>query len=253
MRVEGIVLPAHDNEAAGAESSQDSARALVLVRGKEGRAQLVFQFWVEPGAGHDRLYRVRARGFDHAQLLPEGRPPGAVSERRSSRSPLSPPRPEAPPRWSLGGTRNMIRCRTSSRLFPTQQACSAGRSSRSASTRRCTPTSSLGCRRKFEPSVIAHDDVAEVDGLARISLVVEHGRHTEQLGGRRSQPAQPDERGSAHESHVDFVSEGGALVPLPWPRDARLYTERDQLTSEGPPQVISQRFEEGPWDARRGR
>ena len=76
-------------------------------------------------------------------------------------------------------------------------------------------------------------------------------RHTEQLGGRRLQPAQPDERGSAHESHVDFVSEGGALVPLPWPRDARLYTERDQLTSDGPPQVISQRFEEGRWDARR--
>jgi hypothetical protein len=151
VRVEGIVLPAHGNEAAEAESSQDSARALVLVRGEEGSAQLVFQFWVEPGAGHDRLYRVRARGFDHAQLLPEGRPPGAVSERRSSRSPLSPPRPDAPPRWSSGGTRSMIRCRRSSRLCPTRPACSASRSSRSASTRRCTPTSSLGGRRKFEP------------------------------------------------------------------------------------------------------
>lgn len=56
--VEVVVFAVYGDEAAEAESSQDSARALVLVGGEEGGAELDFEIGVEVGVDYDWLNRV---------------------------------------------------------------------------------------------------------------------------------------------------------------------------------------------------
>src|SRR5215212_3127985 len=173
---EGVVFLVHGDEAGEAELFEDLLRALVVFCGEEGGAESSFQRWVECRSDDYGLYGIGAPGFDHAQPLleirhfPEATPQDVGVDRRgislAAEDRFYGVQVGAGAEYVIeealvqAGFRQLI-----------QQAVIAAERARVV----VGPGASLEVREGLDGSVVAYHDVAEVDGLALVSLVVEHG------------------------------------------------------------------------------